>query len=62
MFLYYTGYANEMGYGTRIFVVGLSTDSPPRPGYQTWSAVGGEYWFFGYVFTYDKLGYLLKRD
>lgn len=21
---------------------------------------GGEYWFFGYVFAYDKLGYLLE--
>lgn len=29
------GYANEMGHGTRIFVVGLSTDSDVRPGDQT---------------------------
>lgn len=60
MFLYYTGYANEMGHGTRIFVVGLSTGSPLRLGDQTWSVVVGEYWFFGYVFIYDKLGYLLE--
>lgn len=42
MCLYYTGYANEMGHGTMVFVVGLSTDSDARPGDHTWSTVVGD--------------------